>query len=124
MMPAMAMALTMAHGTAIAAFEASSEMCTLASKPQIVHRGARKLMMKANPSDHPSTISIKNCETRKNAEGSAGDILLGNFPRAKLAVFLNSFGVAVGKAMITVKQRLQAASSQSGKVRSYETGRT
>lgn len=65
MMPAMAMALTMAHGTAVAAFEASSEMCTLASKPQIVHRGARKLMMNANPSGHPSTIGKENSETRK-----------------------------------------------------------
>lgn len=45
--PAIPMAFTMAQGTAVAAFPASSEIWTLESKLQIVHRGARKLRMKA-----------------------------------------------------------------------------
>lgn len=33
---------------------------------------------------------------------------LEKFPRAKLAVFMYSFGVAAGRPMITAKQRLIA----------------
>lgn len=67
----------MAQGTATAALEASSEMCTLESKEpmhmsqfetseqntsiylQIVQSGAWKLRMKANPLGHPFTVSIE-----------------------------------------------------------------
>jgi len=54
-MPAIPIALTIAHGTAVAALDASSEMCTLESKLPIVHMGERKLRMKAYPSVHPLT---------------------------------------------------------------------
>jgi len=47
------MALTMAHGTATAALDASSLMCTQLSNEAIVHKGARKLMIKAYPSGQP-----------------------------------------------------------------------
>jgi hypothetical protein len=49
----MPIATTIAHGTAIAALEASSDMCTLESKLEIVQRGAIKLKMNAYPSVHP-----------------------------------------------------------------------
>jgi len=46
-MPAIPMALTMAHGTAVAAFDDSSLICTLESKEPMVHDGARKLRINA-----------------------------------------------------------------------------
>lgn len=70
--PAIAIALTIAQGTAVAALDASSLICTLESKEpghrvsvyltemkikfvQIVHRGARKLKINAYPSGQPLT---------------------------------------------------------------------
>jgi hypothetical protein len=41
------------HGTANAALLASSEMETAQSKLQMVHTGAKKLRIKANPDGHP-----------------------------------------------------------------------
>ena len=41
--PAIPMAVTIPHGTATCALDASSEMWTLESKEQMVQRGARKL---------------------------------------------------------------------------------
>jgi hypothetical protein len=109
--PAMPIAVTIAQGTAVAALEASSEICTLQSNPQIVHRGARKLSMKAYPLVHPSTVNEVRSKTGQ--DGLARDLRFVKFPRAKLAVFLNSFGVAIGKAIMTAKERLRAAGSQS-----------
>ncbi len=43
-------------GTAMLAFVASSLICTGASKHPKLHRGARKLKMKAKPSGHPDTV--------------------------------------------------------------------
>ena len=97
----------MAHGTAVAAFDASSLIWTLesnepgyttnainASSPresgknsQIVHSGAKKLKMNAYPAGHP--------------------LRFVKFPRAKLASFMNSFGVAAGRAMITARHNLR-----------------
>jgi hypothetical protein len=67
--------LTMAHGTAVAAFDDSSLICTLESQfakhciktsnmyedyesIQMVHNGARKLKMKAQPSGQPFTVHV------------------------------------------------------------------
>lgn len=43
----------MTHGTANAALLASSDMETAQSKLHIVHTGAKKLRIKANPEGHP-----------------------------------------------------------------------
>jgi len=45
------------HGTAKAALLASSEIETAQSKLQIVHTGARKLRMNANPEGHPVKLA-------------------------------------------------------------------
>lgn len=82
----MPIALTIAHGTAVAALDASSEMWTLESKPQIVHRGERKLKMNAYPLVQPLTAHDDMIETmirikrishtvRKVAESITGIIL-------------------------------------------------
>lgn len=84
--PLMAMAPTMAHGTAVAAFVASSEMCTLESNDPIVHAAANQLRKKAKPSGHPFKF-VK-------------------FPRANEALFILSFGVKMGKAMRRARQSL------------------
>ena len=53
--PAIAMAITIAHGTAVAAFAASSLICTLESNALMVHTGARKLRTNAYPFVQPFT---------------------------------------------------------------------
>lgn len=55
--PEIAMALTIAHGTATAALDASSLMCTQLSNEVMVQQGARKLKMKLNPLGQPLTNS-------------------------------------------------------------------
>ena len=102
--PATEIAPTIAQGTAVAAFAASSLIWTLESNEpvtntisasstresgknsQIVHSGAKKLKMNAYPAGHP--------------------LRFVKFPRAKLASFMNSFGVAAGRAMITARHNL------------------
>ncbi len=51
--PATPTALIIAQGTAVRALAASSLICTEASKAPMVHNGAKKLSVKANPSGHP-----------------------------------------------------------------------
>ena len=82
--PAMEMEQTMDHGTAITAFEASSEICTLESYEPgglcivgghsrlqrhytlIVHTGAKKLKMNAKPFGQPYTVERQvNYERRR-----------------------------------------------------------
>lgn len=48
---------SVAHGTAMAALLASSEMDTAQSKEQMVQTGAKKDKMKANPFGHPVRLS-------------------------------------------------------------------
>lgn len=77
--PAIPIAETIAQGTAVAAFEASSLICTLESKEpfgtisclhphyfavdvQIVHKGARKERMNAKPLGQPFTAKMSLSE--------------------------------------------------------------
>lgn len=90
-----------AHGTATLAFLASSLRCVVESNAPTAQRGARKLSRNAKPSGQPDTA-----EVRIDILDRTADAQLSKPPKAYAAVFLNSFGVATGRATITTRASL------------------
>jgi len=72
----------------------------------IAHEGERKLRMKANPLGQPFTGKKKEVTIREHKESSIQYIRSVNSQRANRALFLNSFGVAMGSATIIKTQSL------------------
>lgn len=62
----------MAQGTAVAAFEASSLICTLASNAETVHNGVSNERMNANPSGQPYTAPRR--EVIETSEGETSRV--------------------------------------------------
>jgi hypothetical protein len=113
----------MAQGTAVAALEASSLMCTLESNEAENARN-QQLFVDGNTTGltdgpqwgeeaqykciavWPSVHWNKRVKSKDSYASKMPNLQFTNSPRAKWAVFLNSEGVAIGSAMITAKQRL------------------
>jgi hypothetical protein len=85
-----------------------------------VHAGARKLIIKAYPFDQPEAEG-ERILSHRNAKKTLFS-LFSKCPKAKEAELCNSFGVAAGSVIITIKNTLvRDVSSDQGQLISDST---
>jgi hypothetical protein len=85
-----------------------------------VHAGARKLIIKAYPFDQPEAEG-ERILSHRNAKKTLFS-LFSKCPKAKEAELCNSFGVAAGRVIITIKNTLvRDVSSDQGQLISDST---